>query len=734
MKPIYLDYNATTPVDRRVADAMSPYITEHFGNPSSGHVYGVATRKAVEKARGQVAGFLGCEGYEVIFTSGGSESNNHAIKGAALAYADKGKHIITSSVEHPAVIEVCRYLEGQGYDVTYLPVDEHGLVDPKEVEAAITPRTILISIMHANNEVGTVEPIKEIAGIARRHGVLIHTDCAQSAGKIPVNVDELRVDLLSLAGHKIYAPKGIGALYVRSGVRLEKLIHGAVQEMKWRGGTENVLEIVGLGEACALITGDLDEHAGEMKHMRDRLEDELKKRFPDIRVNGHPEKRLPNTLSVSFRGLEANTILSELSGVAASAGAACHSDRVEISDVLAAMRVPMDYAMGTIRLSVGRFTTPDEIDRAIEEITKVVGGMAPGEAPVSADPVSGEVKLTQFTHGLGCACKLRPQVLEKVLAKIPPPGDKNVLVGTDTSDDAAVYKIDKETAIVQTVDFFTPVVDDPFQFGAIAAANSLSDVYAMGAKPLFALSVVGFPSNRLPVEVLEQILEGARSKAEEAGIAIIGGHTVDDTEPKFGLAVTGVVDPKKIVTNRGAKPGDWLVLTKPIGTGILATALKQGLLDAGQTQVLVETMASLNMRAAEAMLEVGVNACTDVTGFGLLGHLLEMMTGSGTSAEIEASRVHFLPGAIELVTSGVIPGGTRNNMEYTAPSVRYADGVPEVKQVLLNDAQTSGGLLISLPEERVETLMTLLVEKGMEWASVVGRVVPGADPKIAVGA
>ncbi|MFH1312318.1 MAG: selenide, water dikinase SelD [Candidatus Eisenbacteria bacterium] len=733
MKPIYLDYNATTPIDRRVADAMLPFITEHFGNPSSGHAYGVATRKAVEKARGQVAGFLGCEVYEVVFTSGGSESNNHAIKGAVLAYADKGNHIITSAVEHPAVIEVCRYLEKHhACDVTYLPVDAHGLVDPKEVEAAITPRTLLITIMHANNEVGTVEPIKEIASIARAHDVFLHTDCAQSAGKIPVDVDELGVDLLSLAGHKIYAPKGVGALYVRSGVRLEKLIHGAAQEMKWRAGTENVIEIVGLGEACDLIAGDLDEHSDRMKQMRDRLEKGIKDRFPDIRINGHPEKRLPNTLSVSFRGLEANTILSELSGVAASAGAACHSDRVEISDVLAAMRVPMDYAMGTIRFSVGRFTTPDEIDRAIEEITKVVGGMARGEALISAEPVTGKVKLTQFTHGLGCACKLRPQVLEKILAKIPVSHDENVLVGTDTSDDAAVYRIDKKTAIVQTVDFFTPVVDDPFQFGAIAAANSLSDIYAMGAKPLFALSVVGFPSNRLPVEVLEEILSGARSKAGEAGIDIIGGHTVDDTEPKFGLAVSGVVDPERIVTNRAARPGDVLVLTKPIGTGILATGLKQGLLDACQIDTLVETMATLNMRAAEAMLDVGVNACTDVTGFGLLGHLLEMMTGSGTAAVLEVSNVRFLPGAVELVTSGVIPGGTRNNMEYTAPSVKYADGVPEIKRVLLNDAQTSGGLLISLPAKQVEALMDRLREKGVEGASVVGRVVTGGGPKITV--
>jgi selenium donor protein len=319
-----------------------------------------------------------------------------------------------------------------------------------------------------------------------------------------------------------------------------------------------------------------------------------------------------------------------------------------------------------------------------------------------------------------------------VLAKLPAPGDENVLVGTDTSDDAAVYRLDKKTAIVQTVDFFTPVVDDPFQFGAIAAANSLSDIYAMGAKPLFALSVVGFPSNRLPVEVLEAILEGARSKAEEAGIAIIGGHTVDDTEPKFGLAVSGVVDPRKIVANRGARPGDWLVLTKPIGTGILATALKQGLLEPEQAEVLAETMTALNKPAAEAMLEIGVSACTDVTGFGLLGHLLEMMRASGTAAVIQDCDVPTLPGAEELVTAGVVPGGTRNNMEYTAPHVTYSDRVSEVRRVLLNDAQTSGGLLIALPGKRAKALMDLLRERGVKGISLVGTVGAGDTPGIKV--
>ncbi len=373
MSPIYLDYNATTPIDPQVAQAMLPFIHQDFGNPSSSHAFGVAARDGVEKARAQVSDLLGCEADELIFTSGGTESNNYAIKGVAGAYRHKGNHIITSSVEHPAVVEVCKYLEERGYRVTFLPVDEFGLVDPGRVEDAITPETILITIMHANNEVGTIEPISEIAEIAHRHGALVHTDCAQSVGKILVDVDDLGVDLLSIAGHKLYAPKGIGALYIRAGVELEKLMHGANHESNRRAGTENVIEIAGLGEACGLIARNLPGYSAHMRKMRDRLEEGLNERLADLRINGHREKRLPNTSSIGFKGLEANTILAELENVAASAGAACHSDRIDVSSVLEAMNVPLEYAMGTLRFSVGRFTTPSEIDRALDEITQVVG-------------------------------------------------------------------------------------------------------------------------------------------------------------------------------------------------------------------------------------------------------------------------------------------------------------------------------------------------------------------------
>ncbi len=721
-KIIYLDYNATTPIDPLVAEAMKPYLFEFFGNPSSSHIYGIKTKAAIEKARKQVASMIGCEIDEIIFTSGGTESNNYAIKGCAFTNREKGNHIITSSIEHPAVLEICRYLEEKGFKVTYLSVDNTGLVDVKDVKAAITPQTILITIMHANNEVGTIQPIKEIAKIAHQRGIILHSDGAQTVGKIPVKVDELNVDLLSLAGHKFYAPKGVGVLYVRSGVKIEKLLHGADHELNRRAGTENVLEIVGLGKASELVEKNLTRYNKNMVVTRNLLEKKLRKNYSDLQINGNVGKRLPNTLSISFKGIEANTIISELKSLAASAGAACHSDRVETSQTLNAMKVPVDYAMGTIRLTTGRYTTKEEINISVEEIVKVINKLHPMKQKVSTKFKDEEIKLTRFTHGLGCACKLRPQLLEEVLKKVPIPKDDKIIVGIGTSDDAAVYKLDDKFSIVQTVDFFTPVVDDPFQFGEIAAANSLSDIYAMGGKPLFALNVVGFPSNRLPLEVLEKILEGASSKVKEAGISIIGGHTVDDTEPKYGLVVTGIIENNKVITNSKSKPGDVLILTKPIGTGIFSTALKQGMLDKKSEKILVKTMAGLNKIAAEVMQEVGVNACTDVTGFGLVGHLLEMMKASNTSAAIEFDKIKFLKNTLELAVAGCIPGGTKDNLDYTNPNVKYDMNISEVKKLMLNDAQTSGGLLISVPKKKSQKLLNILIERGVKSSFAIGEV------------
>lgn len=368
MSDIYLDYNATTPIDPQVAEAMLPYVHGLYGNPSSGHSFGLEARKGVDGARRQVANLLGCQPDDLIFTSGGTEANNHAIKGVAFAHRHRGNHIITSNIEHPAVTEVCRYLEGHGFRITYLPADEFGLVHVAQVESALTDETILVTIMHANNEVGSIQPIAEIADVSHRRGALVHTDCAQSVGKIPVKVDDLGVDLLSVAGHKLYAPKGIGALYIKPGVQLEKFMHGANHEQNRRAGTENVIEMVGLGMACQLIEENLPVYASHMREMRDRLEQGLAATGTDLRINGHPDRRLPNTSSVSFKGMEADRILAGLPTVAASAGAACHSDQVEVSHVLAAMHVPTEYAMGTLRFSVGRFTTSDEIERAIAEV------------------------------------------------------------------------------------------------------------------------------------------------------------------------------------------------------------------------------------------------------------------------------------------------------------------------------------------------------------------------------
>jgi len=373
IKPIYLDYNGTTPHDPEVIEAMRPYFETEFGNPSSSHWYGIKPKQAVETSRKQVAGILNCNPTEVFFTSGGTESNNHAIRGVAQRFREKGNHIITSSFEHPAVLEVCRYLESDGFETTYLPVSEDGLVDPADVERAVRPTTILIPIMHANNEVGTIQPISKIAQIAKERGVLLHTDAAQSVGKIPAAVDQLGVDLLSIAGHKIYAPKGVGALFIRESITLSNLLKGAGQESGVRPGTENVLEIVGLGKACEIAIRDLDKNMTHMQHMRDRLYGGLKTNCGNTRINGHLEKRLPNTVSISFEGLEANRILDAIEPeVAASAGAACHSDTIEISGVLTAMEVPLNWAKGTLRLTTGRRTTEADIDRAVAVISRAV--------------------------------------------------------------------------------------------------------------------------------------------------------------------------------------------------------------------------------------------------------------------------------------------------------------------------------------------------------------------------
>ena len=376
-KPIYLDYNATTPIDPDVLDAMLPYLQEHFGNPSSSHVYGQRAKEATESARKQVAQLIGCETEEIVFTSCGTESDNHAIIGTILANDKSKRHIITSQIEHPAVLNTCRYLEERlGCRVTYLPVDNYGIVDPASVEKAITHETVLITIMHANNEVGTIEPIAEIGGIARDRNVVFHTDAAQSCGKIATDVEDLKVDLLTIAGHKLYAPKGVGALYIRNGIKLDSLIHGARHEEGRRAGTENVPYVVGLGKACEVAREKLPEYGERTRRLRDRLHDALLEGLGEDRVklNGHPEKRLPNTLNIGVRGIIGETLLGQLPEIAASTGSACHSGSMEPSSVLLAMEVDRELALGALRLSLGRRTTEEEVARASKLIVEKAGG------------------------------------------------------------------------------------------------------------------------------------------------------------------------------------------------------------------------------------------------------------------------------------------------------------------------------------------------------------------------
>ena len=792
MSSIYLDYNATTPLDPGVAGAMRPFLSEIFGNPSSTHEFGIIARQSVESARRNLAVMLNAKADEILITGGGTESNNLALKGFAFAHAGKGRHIITSSVEHPAVTEVCLSLSKMGFEVTWLPVDSLGMVNPDDFRNAIRPGTILASIMHANNEVGTIQPIEEIGRISREHGIVFHCDAAQSIGKIPVDVLKLHVDILSVAGHKFYAPKGVGALYIRRGIKLSKMMHGADHEQGLRAGTENIMGIAGLGKAAEICTMDdvrrtmydvrftkddlrfVDEdHISDQRSritshlisLRDRLHQGIADSIPGTRLNGHPEKRLPNTLSLGFRGKDASALLNQWKGLAASAGAACHAGLETVSAVLLAMNVPREYALGTIRFSLGRMTTNEEIDIALEiirngkrkepysqavepvaeavsevfsghalrpeAVSEVFSGHAlrpeagPETVTSSADKI--KIRLTEYTHALGCACKIKPQALEKILKSIPRPAGNDILVGTETSDDAAVYQISKDQAIVQTVDFIPPVVDDPYQYGAIAAANALSDVWAMGGRPLFALSIVAFPEKRIPFEVLQEIIHGATDKVSEAGISIIGGHSIEDEEPKFGLVVCGEVHPEKIWRNSSPRAGDVLILTKPLGTGIISTAVKRGYASREAASEAVKVMIELNKRPAELLMKYAVHACTDVTGFGLLGHLKEMLSGGGLDAILSWDKIPLMTTAWEYAVAGMIPGGTLNNLEFVSGILDCSPDVPEMIKFLLADAQTSGGLLVALPEEQAAEAIKELVAAGISRASVIGKTITGTS-------
>jgi len=374
MKRVYLDYAATTPVHPDVTKAMLPYLTDAFGNPSSLYSYGREAKGAIEEARAKVADLIGAQDEEIVFTSGGTEADNFAIKGVAFANESKGNHIITSSIEHHAVIETCKFLEKRNFSVTYLPVDEYGLVDPRDVKKDITDKTILISVMHANNEVGTIEPIAEIGKVAKEAGIYFHTDAAQTVGHIPVDVNELGVDLLSISAHKLYGPKGIGALYIKKGTKLIPFMHGGGQERRRRASTENVPGIVGLGTAAELARQGVSQEAQHLTRLRNQLIKGLLERIDHIRLNGHPLKRLPNNINVSVDFVEGESMLLnlDLESICASTGSACSSSSLEPSHVLLAMGLSHEQAHGSLRFTLGKWTTEEEIGQVLEVLPRIV--------------------------------------------------------------------------------------------------------------------------------------------------------------------------------------------------------------------------------------------------------------------------------------------------------------------------------------------------------------------------
>ena len=397
MDRIYLDNAATTAVSPAVLEAMTPYFCQVYGNPSSIHSTGRDARRAVDAARKQVAAAIGAPAPEIYFTAGGSESDNWAIKGTAFAKRSKGNHIITSAIEHHAVLHTCKWLEKQGFEVTYLPVDEFGRVSPYDVEKAITDKTILISIMAANNEIGTLEPIAEIGRIAHEHGVLFHTDAVQAVGAIPLDVNAMNIDMLSMSGHKFHGPKGVGALYIRKGVRIDTFLHGGAQERGQRAGTENLAGIVGIGKAIELATQQMAENAARMTRLRDRLIDGILTTIPDVRLNGHRTERLPNNVNVSIRYIEGEAMLLrlDLAGIAGSSGSACTSGSLDPSHVLLAIGLPHEIAHGSLRLTLGTDSTDADVDAVLEALPKIVSDLRAMSV------------LNEFTTTVGGTCPMQ---------------------------------------------------------------------------------------------------------------------------------------------------------------------------------------------------------------------------------------------------------------------------------------------------------------------------------------
>lgn len=373
-KVVYMDHAATTFTKKEVLDEMIPYFTEKFGNPSSVYTFGRNSRSAVEDAREKVGKAIGAKADEIYFTAGGSEADNWALKGVAYANKNKGNHIITTNIEHHAMLHTCEYLQRNGFEITFLDVDEYGMINLEQLENAITDKTILISIMFANNEIGTIQPIEKIGEIAKKHGVVFHTDAVQAVGNVEIDVNKMNIDLLSMSAHKFYGPKGIGALYIRKGVRIENLIHGGAQERKRRAGTENLPAIVGMGKAIEMATSNMEEHNNRIMAMRDRLLKGIMEKIPYTKLNGHPEQRLPGNLNVSFHFIEGESLLLLLDqfGICGSTGSACSSGSLDPSHVLLAIGLPHEIAHGSLRLSLGDATTDEDVDYVLEHLPKIV--------------------------------------------------------------------------------------------------------------------------------------------------------------------------------------------------------------------------------------------------------------------------------------------------------------------------------------------------------------------------
>ena len=652
-------------------------------------------------------------------------------------------------------MEVFKYLENSYSDrleVNYLSVNSLGAIDMSAFEKLLTINTGFISIMHSNNETGVLQPIKEMVKLGKKVNseIIFHTDAAQSLGKTYIDVNDLQVDLLSICPHKFYGPKGIGALYIRQGIeaKLEKLIHGANHEKNLRAGTENVLEIVGLGKASELVTNDLEARIKHFQTTRNIIYKKLVDNFGDyVKLHGPPidfnvinkENRLSNTLFISFPGIEANLIIDMLSDkIACSAGAACHSDDVKISHVLEAMKISSTIAMGTLRLSTGLKLSIEDAEKAgdiITETAKKILAEKTKQNPIKeiSYDFDENIKLTKTTHGLGCGCKLSATLLSNILKDLPVQkiieNNPNILVGTETADDCCVYKLTPDIALIKTLDFFTPICDLPEDYGAISCANALSDIYAMGGKPLLALNIVCFPVGTMAPSILKRILLGAQQKAEEAGVAILGGHSIEDTEPKFGLSVTGIANPGYIWRNSSMNKGDFIIITKKLGVGTLMTGLKRQIIqeDDEENKLAIESMKFLNKYHCESLMELEnnelsvVTACTDITGFGLLGHLKEGLKPEKKSASIYYDSVPFFAKAKSLVEMGVVPGGTLNNLNFVKDYCLYDEKLTGDEKNMINDPQTSGGLMIFVSSDNLKKVIRKFKEKKLDYY-VIGRV------------